>query len=82
MDKNFKENSTELYLIHNVGKSVIVERFCRTLKNKINKYMTAAAKNAYIDEIKEINKIYNNTYFPIAMKVIDFISGTVVEYIP
>ena len=30
-----------MYLIHNEGKSVIAERFIRTLKNKIYKYMTA-----------------------------------------
>ena len=53
MDKNLKENGTELYLTHNVGKSVIVERFSRTLENKINKYMTATAKDVYIDELKK-----------------------------
>ena len=56
MDKNLKENSTELYLTHNVGKSVIVERFSLTLENKINKYMTATAKDVYIDELQEINR--------------------------
>ena len=44
MDKNLKGNGTELYLTHNVGKPVIAERFSRTLKNKINKYMTATAR--------------------------------------
>ena len=83
MDKNLKENDTELYLTHNVGKSVIAERFSRTLKNKINKYMMDTAKDLYIDELEEINRKYNNTfYFPIKMKAIDFISGTVMEYIP
>ena len=57
MGKNLKENGTELYLTHNVGKSVIAERFSQTLKNKINKYMTATAKDVYIDELQEINKI-------------------------
>ena len=51
MDKNLKENDIELYLTHNVDKSVISERFSRTSRNKINKYMTATAKNVYIDEI-------------------------------
>ena len=51
MDKNLKENDIELYLTHNVDKSVISERFSRTLRNKINKYMTDTAKNVYIDEI-------------------------------
>ena len=56
MDKNFKENGTELYLTHNVDKSVIAKRFSRILKNKIKKYMTATAKNVYIDNFQEINK--------------------------
>ena len=55
----------------------------RTLKNKINKYMTATTKDLYIDELQEINRTWNNTfYFPIKMKAIDFIFGTVMEYIP
>ena len=56
MGKNLNENGTELYLTHNVGKSVIAEGFSRTLKNKINKYMTATAKYVYIDELEEINR--------------------------
>ena len=35
-----KKNDTEMYSTHNEGKSVIAERFTRTLKNKIYKYMT------------------------------------------
>ena len=30
-----------MYSIHNEGKSVIAEKFIRTLKNKIYKYMTS-----------------------------------------
>ena len=30
-----------MYSIHNEGKSVIAERFIRTLRNKIYKYMTS-----------------------------------------
>ena len=30
-----KKNAIEIYLTHNEGKSVVVERFIRTLKNKI-----------------------------------------------
>ena len=29
-----------MYSVHNIGKSVVAERFVRTLKNKICKYMT------------------------------------------
>ena len=35
-----KGNDIAMYSIHNEGKSVIAERFIRTLKNKIYKYMT------------------------------------------
>ena len=30
-----------MYSIHNEGKSVVAERFIRTLKSKVYKYMTA-----------------------------------------
>ena len=30
-----KDNAIQMYLIHNKGKSVIAERFIRTLKNKV-----------------------------------------------
>ena len=43
-----------MYLIHNEGKSVVVERFIRTLKTKIYKYMTAISKNVYIDKLDDI----------------------------
>ena len=42
--KWLKDNDTEMYSIHNEGKSVVAERFIRTLKNKIYKYMTAISK--------------------------------------
>ena len=35
-----EKNDIEMYSTHNEGKSVLVERFIRTLKNKIYKYMT------------------------------------------
>ena len=30
-----KKNAIEIYLTHNEGKSVVVERFIRTLKKKV-----------------------------------------------
>ena len=50
-----------MYSIHNEGKSVVAERFIRTLKNKIYKYMTAISKNVYIDKLDDIVNEYNNT---------------------
>ena len=51
-----------MYSIHNEGKSVVAERFIRTLKTKIYKYMTSISKNVYIDKLDDIVNEYNNTY--------------------
>ena len=61
-----------MYSIHNEGKSVVAERFIRTLKNKIYKYMTSISKNVYIDKLDDRVDEYNNTYRKtIKMKPID-----------
>ena len=57
-----KSNSIEFYLTYNEEKSVITERFIRSLKNNIYKYMTAISKNVYIDKLDDIVYKYNNTY--------------------
>ena len=49
-----EKNDIEIYFTHNEGKSVVTERFIRTLKNKIYKHMTSASKNAYIDKLDDI----------------------------
>ena len=52
-----------MYSIHNGGKSVVAERFTRTLKNKIYKYMTSVSKNVYINKLEDIaDENNNNTY--------------------
>ena len=51
-----------MYSTNNEGKSVIAERFIRTLKNKIYKYLTSISKNVYIDKLDDIVK---NTIMPI-----------------
>ena len=43
-----------MYLTHNDGKSVVAERFFKTLKSKIYKYMTSISKNVYIDKLDDI----------------------------
>ena len=60
--KCLKDNDIEMYLTHNEGKSVVAERFIRTLKSKIYKYMTAASKNVYFDKLDDIINQYNNAY--------------------
>ena len=51
-----------MYSIHNEGKSIAAERFIRSLKNKIYKYMTSISKNVYIDKLDDIVNEHNNTY--------------------
>ena len=43
-----------MYSTLNEGKSVVAERFIRTMKNKIYKYMTSISKNVYIDKLDDI----------------------------
>ena len=43
-------NDIVMYSAHNEGKSVVAERFIRTLKNKIYKHMTSISKSVYIDK--------------------------------
>ena len=50
-----------MYSTYNEGKSVVAERFVRTLKNKIFKHMTAISKNIYFDVLDDIVDKYNNT---------------------
>ena len=69
-----------MYSTHNEGKSVVAERFIRTLKNKIYKYMTSISKNVYIDELVDIMDEYNNTYHTtIKMKPIDVKDNTYIN---
>ena len=49
--KWLQDNNIKMYSTNNEGKSVIAERFIRTLKNKICKYMTSISKNVYIDKL-------------------------------
>ena len=60
--KRLQDNDMVMYSTNNKGKPVIAERFIRTLKNKICKYMTSISKNVYIDKLDDIVKKYNNTY--------------------
>ena len=57
-----------MYSAHNKGKSVAAERFIRTLKNKIYKYMTSISKNVYIDKLDDTVNKYNNKMKPIDVK--------------
>ena len=70
-----------MYSTHNEGKSVVTERFIRTLKNKIRKYMTTISKNVHIDKLNDIFKKYNNTYHAsIQMKPVDVKDSTYIDF--
>ena len=56
------KNDIETYSAHSKGKSVVAERFIRTLKNKIYKYMTSILKNLYNDKLDNLVNEYKNTY--------------------
>ena len=56
-----KMNNIEMYSNFNEGKSVVAERFIRTLKNKIFKHMTAISSNIYFNKLDDIVNKYNNT---------------------
>ena len=66
--------------IHNEGKSV-AERFIRTLKTKIYKYMISVSKTEYIDKLDDIVNEYNNTYHrAIKMKPVDVKNHTYIDF--
>ena len=70
-----------MYSTNNEGKSVVAERFIRTLKNKIYKHMTAISKNIYFNVLGDIVDEYNNTYHKtIKMKPIDVKGDCFAEY--
>ena len=57
-----KNNDIEIYSTHNEWKSVIAERFIKTLKDKIYKYITSVSKYVFTDKLDDIVNKYINTY--------------------
>ena len=79
LKKYLKDN--EMYSIHNEGKSVVAERFIRTLSTKIYKYMTSISKNVCIDKLDDIVNECNNTYhITIKMKPVDLKKKTYIDF--
>ena len=71
-EKWLSDNDINMYSTYNEGKSVVAERFIRTLKNKLYKHMTATGKNVYYDVLDEVVNKYNNTkHSTTKMKPID-----------
>ena len=61
-----KNNDIEIYSTHNEWKSVVAERFIRTLKDKIYKYITSVSKYVFTDKLDDIVNKYINT--PVNLK--------------
>ena len=49
-----EKSAIEIYSKYDEGKSVVAERFVRTWKNKIYKYITSISKNVSIDQLDDI----------------------------
>ena len=61
----------ELYSTENEEKSSVVERWIRTMKEKMWKYFTANSTNVYINVLPDLVKEYNNTrHSPIKMTLV------------
>ena len=85
-NNNFKKwlsgNNIIMYSTYNEGKSVVAERFIRTLKNKLYKHMAATGKNVYFDVLDDVVNKYNNTkHSTIKMKTTDVKDNNKREYI-
>ena len=75
-----EKDDIEMYPTHNERKSVVAERFIRTLKKEIYKYMTSVSKNGHIDKLDDIVNKYNNTYhITIKMKPVDVKPSTYIK---
>ena len=65
INKDFKkflrENEVELYQTYNEGKAVVIERFNRTLKEKMWRYFTETNSNKYLAILPKLLSDYNNT---------------------
>ena len=71
-----------MYSTYNEGKSVVAERFIRTLKNKLYKHMTATGKNVYYDVLDDVvDKYSNGKHSTIKMKPIDVEDNNKIVYI-
>ena len=80
MKSFLQNNNIEIYSVHNEGESVVAERFIRTLRNKIYRYMISISKNIYIDKLDSIvNKRSNIYHETIKMKPVDVTSNTCIN---
>ena len=62
MSEWLENNDIFIFLTYNEGKSVITERFIKTLKAKIYKKTTANDSKTYLSYLNKMIDQYNNTY--------------------
>ena len=60
-EKMWVDKGKELYSTENEEKSSVVERWIRTMKEKMWKYFTANSTNVYMNVLSDLVKEYNNT---------------------
>ena len=60
--KYFKEQDIGLYSVNSELKACVVERFNRTLKEKMWRYFSAKGMHRYIDVLAKLIESYNGTY--------------------
>ena len=76
-----ENNDIEMYSTHNEGKSVVAERFIRTIKNKSYKHMTSISKNVYVDKLEDIVNEYNTAkHRTTKMKPIDVKDNKYIDF--
>ena len=67
INKDFKkflaDNEIQLYQTYNEGKAVVIERFNRTLKEKMWRYFTETNSNKYLDILPKLLCDYNTTIY-------------------
>ena len=77
-----QDNYIEMYSRNNDWKSVVAERFIRTLKDKFYKYMTPVSKNVYIDKVDDIVYKYINKFrITVETKPADVKSSTYIDFV-
>ena len=73
---NIENNS-----LYNEGKSNVAERFMKTIKKQIYRFMTSISKSLYIDKVNDIVNEYSNTYHKnIKMKPVGVSSRTYFDF--
>lgn len=61
VSKVLQKHNVEMYSVYSPLKSSVIERFNRTLREKLTRYMAHNKTNRYIDKLTDILTAYNNT---------------------